>query len=218
MTSEPAQDAAAQHVQTPEQRRNLMVLGVAGGVGLAALLIALATLLLTGTAAAGQAAAGARALAPGVVKVTRISADCVDTQYKMQGRNHTQNINAKISYNSFPPTSGTHYYDPARWGNYPTPVALVQEVHNLEHGGIVIQYGDRVSQADRDTLNAYYDDDPVGILMAPLPKIGTRIAVTAWTHLMVCQKVDTKAFDKFKKKYRFHGPEAIPADQMQPGQ
>ena len=218
MTSEPAQDATAQHVQTPRQRRNLMVLGLAGGVGLATLLIALATLLLTGTAAAGPASVSARVAAPGVVKSTRISADCVDTQYKDQGREHTQNLGAKIAYNSYPPTSGTHFYDPARWGNYPTQVSLVQEIHNLEHGGIVIQYGDRVPAADRDKLNAYYDKDPVGILMAPLPRIGTRIAVTAWTHLMVCQKVDTKAFDTFKKKYRFKGPEKIPADQMQPGQ
>ena len=85
------------------------------------------------------------------------------------------------------------------------------------HGGIVIQYGDQVSSSDRDKLFAYYDKDPNGLLMAPLPAIGKRIAVTAWTHLMVCQKVDTKAFDTFKKKHRYHGPEAIPKEGLEPG-
>lgn len=199
------------HEQTASQRRNLLFLGLAGGLGILALLVALATLLLTGTAAAATADTN-------VVKVTRYSDACVDTQYKDQGRNHTQDLSAKIAYNSFPPTSGTHYFDPARWGNYPTPIAQIQGVHNLEHGGIDIQYGDRVSQADKDAMFAYYDNDPNGILMAPLPKIGSRIAVTAWTHLMVCQKWDKKAVDKFKKNYRYKGPEKIPMAGLEPGQ
>ena len=195
--------------QTAVQRRNLIMLGVFGGVGIATLLVALATLLLTGAAAAGS---------PGdVVKVDHISKDCVDTQYRDLGRNHTQNINAKIKYDSYPPTSGTHYYDPARWGNYPTPLAPVQEVHNLEHGGIVIQYGNQVSSGDVDKLQSYYDDDPNGILMAPLPGLGKYIAATAWTHVLSCGKFDKSALDKFKKKYRYKGPEKLPKDALEPG-
>ncbi len=195
--------------QTPAQRRNLLVFGLAGGLGIAALVVALAAVLLTGTAAAGTSL--------DVIKVQKISDSCVDTQYRNLGRDHTQDIKAKVRYNSFPPTSGKHLFDPARWGNYPTPIAQIQGVHNLEHGGIVIQYGDQVSSSDKDKLFAYYDKDPNGLLMAPLPAIGKRIAVTAWTHLMVCQQVDTKAFDSFKKKYRYHGPEAIPKDGLEPG-
>jgi hypothetical protein len=204
-----------EHEQTPSQRRNLLVLGLAGGLGILALVVALAALLLTGTAAAGTAASD-----PNVVKVTRYSSSCLDTQYKDLGRNHTQDLSAKIAYNSFPPTSGTHYYIPAVWGNYPTPIAQVQGVHNLEHGGIDIQYGDKVSSADKDAMFAYYDNDPVAILMAPLPRIGTRIAITAWTHLMVCQKWDKGAVDKFRDKYRFKGPESpvLSMAALQPGQ
>ena len=127
-------------------------------------------------------------------------------------------VGSHIDWSSNPPAVGAHYATWAGWNRHYQSLDRAYYVHNLEHGGIVIQYGDRVSQAERDKLNAYYDKDPVGILMAPLPRIGPRIAVTAWTHLMVCQKVDTKAFDTFKKKYRFKGPEKIPADQMQPGQ
>ena len=56
------------------------------------------------------------------------------------------------------------------------------------------------------------------VLMAPLGRLGQRVAVTAWTHLMVCQKVDTKALDTFKKKYRYKGPEALPKEALEPGQ
>lgn len=210
--------------QTPAQRRNLLVLGVAGGLGLFSIVVVLATLLLTGTAAAGpargMAAAGpARitALPKGAVKQEKLSDSCVDTQYKDQGQDHTENIREKIAYNSFPPTSGKHHVDPARWGNYPTPVAQVQAVHNLEHGGIVVQYGDKVPAADLDKLFAWYDKDPNGILMAPLARLGHRVAATAWTHLAVCQKVDAKGLDKFKKKYRYKGPEAIPKEGLEPG-
>lgn len=199
--------------QTPAQRRNLMFLGVAGGLGIASLVVLLATLLLTGTAAAGSAGR----TASGIVSTERYSAACLVTQYKDQGRAHTQNIKEQIPRNSFPPTSGMHYVGPARWGNYTSPIAQIQGIHNLEHGGIIIQYGDRVSAADRDALNAYYDKDPNGLLMAPLNSIGTRIAVTAWTHLMVCQKLDTRALDKFKKTFRYKAPEALPKAALEPG-
>ena len=203
--------------QTARQRRNLLVLGLAGGLGILTLLIAVATLLLTGTASAGQARVAAK-LPKDAVKQEKIGSSCVDTQYKDQGRDHTQNINEKIKYNSFPPTSGKHYYDPARWGNYPSPINQIQGVHNLEHGGIVVQYGDQVKGGDLDKLFAWYDKDANGVLMAPLGRLGHRVAATAWTHLLVCQKVDTKALDTFKKKYRYKGPEAIPKEGLEPGQ
>lgn len=201
--------------QTAAQRRNLLVLGLAGGLGIATLLIALATLLLTGTAAAGQTAS-ARTAAGSQLAATSAST-CSETTYKDLGRKHTQNIKAKIKYNSFPPTSGTHYFDPARWGNYPTPIAQIQGVHNLEHGGIDIQYGSKVSSNDQDSLFAYYDDDPNGILMAPLPALGSKIVATAWTHMLTCSKFDKKALDAFKKKYRYKGPERLPKDALEPG-
>ena len=53
-----------------------------------------------------------------------------------------------MKYKSFPPTSGAHYFQPAIWNAYEAPLVLVQEVHNLEHGGVVIQYGKDVPPAE----------------------------------------------------------------------
>ena len=200
---------SSESIQTAGQRRNLLVLGVAGGLGIASLVVLLATLLLTGTAAAGQVATANSAAA-------RADA-CKEQTFPNLGQQHTQNINAKIKYNSFPPTSGMHYLDPARWGNYPTPINQVQGVHNLEHGGIDIQYGNKVSSGDVDKLMAYYDKDPNGILMAPLPALGSKIAATAWQKLLTCTKFDKKALDSFKKNHRYKGPERLPKEALAPG-
>lgn len=195
--------------QTVGQRRNLLFLGLAGGIGIVSLVVFLATLLLTGAAQAGSTASALGASAT--------AGACKERTFPSQGQAHTQNPNAKIKYNSFPPTSGKHLDVSARWGNYPTPLNQVQAIHNLEHGGIVIQYGRKVSSGDVDKLMAYYDDDPNGILMARLPALGKRIAATAWQKLLTCSKFDEKALDKFKKKYRYKGPERLPKDALEPG-
>jgi hypothetical protein len=200
----------SESAQTAEQRRNLLFLGLAGGIGIASLLVVLAALLLTGSAAAGSRGLAMSAGAAG--------GSCAVTTYKSLGQQHTQNIKARIKYNSYPPTSGTHFYVPALWGNYPTPIAQVQGVHNLEHGGIVIQYGPKVSTKDQDGLFSFYDDDPNAILMAPLPALGSRIAATAWTHLLMCSKFDKNALKDFRKKYRYKGPEKFPKSALEPGQ
>ena len=57
-----------------------------------------------------------------------------------------------------------------------TPLYPAQVVHNLEHGGIFIQYGKDVPQATVDQLKAFYDQHLNGTLLAPLPRLGSKIA------------------------------------------
>jgi len=136
-------------------------------------------------------------------------------------------------WNSFPPTSGPHYGQWVIWGDYDQPVRLTQSVHNLEHGGIVIFYGKDVSQAQIEQLRRFYRDDPVAMLLAPLPKLGNKIALSAWNAphaetpgqarkdargiLAECTRFDEGAFKAFRGTYRFKGPERIPPANLQPG-
>lgn len=143
---------------------------------------------------------------------------CTLTTYPALPRNHVASLNAKVQYNSFPPTSGPHFFQPAIWGAYTSPLNLVQEVHNLEHGGVVIQYGGKVPRSAVDQLNAFYQDDPNALLMAPLPALGNKIAATAWTHLLMCTRFNEKALTSFRDAYRYKGPEAIPKQFLNPGQ
>jgi uncharacterized protein DUF3105 len=137
------------------------------------------------------------------------------------------------TWNSFPPTSGPHYGQWVIWGDYEEPVRLTESVHNLEHGGIVIFYGKDVSSAQIDQLRRFYRDDPVAMLLAPLPRLNDKIALTAWNAphaekpgearkdargiLAECTSFDEDAFKAFRQTYRFQGPERIPADSLQPG-
>ena len=145
------------------------------------------------------------------------AAGCTFKTYPSQGRNHVTSLTAKVKYNSFPPTSGTHYQDPGVWGHYDAPLVLVQEVHNLEHGGVIIQYGSKVPQATVDELLSFYSSSPNGMLLAPLPALGAKVALTAWTHLATCTQYSKVAFAAFRDAYRGKGPEAFPVSALKPG-
>jgi hypothetical protein len=137
--------------------------------------------------------------------------------FESEGRTHVDDLNAKVDYKTDPPTSGAHYFLPAVWGIYDRPINQVQAVHNLEHGGIVIQYGDDVPDAAVAQIAEFYRDDPNGMLVAPLPRLGDQIALTAWTHLAKLETFDEGAFEAFRDAYRGKGPERFGIDDMQPG-
>ncbi len=152
------------------------------------------------------------------VAITELAAaGCVYHNYPSEGRHHVGSLDAKVPYKTFPPTSGTHYYIPAKWGLYTVPLVLVQEVHNLEHGGIIIQYGDKVPQSTIDQLSAFYNSSPDAMLLAPLPKLGAKIAISAWTQLATCARFDEKAYAAFRDAFRGHGPERFPVSSLTPG-
>jgi Protein of unknown function (DUF3105) len=122
-----------------------------------------------------------------------------------------------VTYNSFPPTSGPHYPQWTIWGLYRQPVLEIQTVHNLEHGGVVIQYGSKVPPETVAALRSFYQSSPNGMLLAPLPALGKKIALTAWTYVMTCKRFDSTDFRAFRNTFRFKGPERFPASALAPG-
>ena len=67
-------------------------------------------------------------------------------------------------------------------------------MHNLEHGGIFIQYGKDVPQATVDQLKSFYDEHQNGTLLAPLPSLGSKIALGAWTTKSASKPDDGTAY------------------------
>ena len=188
-------------------RQRLILYGLAGS-GVLALAIVLAVVLLhrSGGGAANVSSA----------KKAMLAAGCTFNHYPQQPRNHVP-LNYKFHYNSFPATSGPHYYQWVLWGDYDTPVRQIQQIHNLEHGGIVIQYGPKVPRSSVDKINALWRSDPTAMLIAPFPKLGNKIAVEAWTYLSTCTSYNQNAFTKFRDALRYHGPEHYPPSALQPG-
>ena len=119
-------------------------------------------------------------------------------------------------YNTFP-TSGPHYPVPAVWDVYDRPVPQLILVHNLEHGGIVVQYGSRVPRSAVAHIRDWYGRSPDALVVAPLPALRGRIALTAWTHLSTCGHFSARGFDAFRDAYRYRGPERLPLSALQPG-
>ena len=146
-------------------------------------------------------------------------AGCTEQTYPSQGRQHVLELKEDFQYSSFPPTSGPHNPQWALWGYYDRSVPFISSTHNLEHGGIVVRYGKDVPQETIAQIRAWYDEDPAGLLVAPLPgnALPDKVALTAWTQLAICPGFDQAAFDSFRDQYRFKGPERIPIEGMQPG-
>jgi len=138
---------------------------------------------------------------------------------------HVTSLNAKIKYNTFPPSSGTHYYQPAVWDFYTDPVNPIQVVHNEEHGGVIIWWGPDVPESTIEQLRNFYNEDPVSMFGTPIAGLGKKIALTAWTsdsdgihgRVATCTRFDEKAFTAFRDAFRGKGPEGVPMEANQPG-
>ena len=95
-------------------------------------------------------------------------------------------------------------------------------MHNLEHGGIFIQYGKDVPQATVERAAGLLRQATNGTLLAPLPSLGSKIALGVWTtsspskpdtgtaYLAKCTTFDEKAYAAFFDGVPVPGPGALP--------
>jgi Protein of unknown function (DUF3105) len=145
---------------------------------------------------------------------------------------HVVELPKRFKHNSDPPTSGLHHPQTIIWGSYDQPISQLHAVHNLEHGGVVIQYGNKVPAETVSRLTRFYIDDPNALLLAPYPRLGERIALTAWTldedraqeqnyegegRIALCREFDEDAFQTFVDEFQGKGPERFNVDDLQPG-
>ncbi|MGL6280338.1 MAG: DUF3105 domain-containing protein [Gaiella sp.] len=130
------------------------------------------------------------------------------------------------AWNTDPPTGGPHYDETLVYGAYDEPVQQARLVHNLEHGAVFLQYGPELADEDVARLRAIYESDPNGVVLAPYPGLGGRVALGAWNddggehgtgRLAICPGVEEDAVTAFVAAYRFRGPERFDPDAMTPG-
>lgn len=132
-------------------------------------------------------------------------------EFDDQGYDHIRPGEPHPPYNSNPPTSGWHWANPQEWGIYTTPQVQEQLVHNLEHGGIVIQYRN-LPPSDLQRLIEFVRNNPRHIIVAPYPGLpgNATIVLTAWTYMQTCTGLDADALDDFIDEFRDQGPETVP--------
>ena len=121
-----------------------------------------------------------------------------------QGNRHVQTLNEPIPpYNSDPPTSGPHLPYIAPWGIHTEPLPRQLQVHNLEDGGVMVQYNCPEGCPDLVAkLKAIVSGYEHQVILAPYPGMKTRIALTAWTKLDAFDDFDEKRIRRFITAYR----------------
>ena len=135
------------------------------------------------------------------------------------------------AWNTDPPTNGPHYGVAAIFGEYDEALEQARVVHNLEHGGVFIQYGNKVPASTVQQLREFYADHTSGTLLAPYPSLGDKVALGAWVYtpeeltsgsngqgyVAKCTTFDEAAFAAFLEEYQFSGSHVNDPDLLQPG-
>jgi hypothetical protein len=99
------------------------------------------------------------------------------------------------------------------------PIPDEAQIHNLEHGGIMVQrscdcpelvaqlqeFYSRWTPAHR--LPSYPQSSK--IVIAPYPGMQSRIALTAWGRIDTLDAYDEERIVRFIEAFRDHGPEAV---------
>ena len=114
----------------------------------------------------------------------------------------------------------------AIFGIYDEELEIARVVHNLEHGGIFILYGEDVPEETVDELRAFYDDHKTGTIMAPLDRLGDEFALGAWVVDRRSRATDSsrsarastrRPWRRSSARFQFNGPERFDPSDLRPG-
>jgi hypothetical protein len=150
------------------------------------------------------------------------------------GRVHVDELPDGFAYNSVPASQGPHHPQWLRWGVYDRPVPELNVVHNLEHGGVTVQWGPEIEEDVVMAMIDWFIEDSDAIIMAPHDGLGGEIALAAWTvedidqdadsvysssegNVLHCDGFDAAAFSEFRDNVRGRAPERIPIERMPAG-
>ncbi len=113
-----------------------------------------------------------------------------------KGTSHT------ITYNTDPPTSGPHYPRLTHWGVHSVPIDKGFQVHNLEDGGVLVQYNCMDCPELVQKLGKIVRGYSKEVILAPYPPMKHRIALTAWGKIDTFDTFDAKRITGFINAFR----------------
>jgi hypothetical protein len=105
-----------------------------------------------------------------------------------------------VAYNTNPPTSGPHFEGHVEQKISSKSIPKEIQVHELEHGGILIQYNckncdDLIAKLEKlARVNEH-------VVLAPYPDMDAKIALTAWGKLAKLNGYDEKLITEFINAY-----------------
>ena len=122
-----------------------------------------------------------------------------------------------IEYEEYPPSSGNHRSQWARWGEY-SHLPPERWLHNLEHGGIAFLYHPCTAPELIDELRDYArslqgeEGEPFRWVLTPAPELPTAIAVMAWEWRYLAECLQRDEVDEFIERVYRQAPEDIAVD------
>jgi len=147
------------------------------------------------------------------------------------GAGHIEQQGCTPHYNSSPPTSGCHSASAAPYGPHEDPIDEKLQVHNLEHGGVIIQYrssgiigaDDALAEELQSLVNRLRGASRryCRLIVAPYPypfeapnypkeeSSQKVIALTAWGRMELLDGYDEKRIRQFIDTFINKGPEQV---------
>lgn len=155
-------------------------------------------------------------LAAGVVAAAQ-AAGCTAASFTSEANPQDHIDGESATTQSIPPLSGAHNERWADWGVYDRPVPYKHQIHNLEHGGVIIHYGTEVPVEAVNSLRNLWAASPAFVMVVPdsnptFPK--NAVVAGSWQRWVVCKPYSAAkvaAIEAFVKEYRGRGPEPAAA-------
>lgn len=145
------------------------------------------------------------------------TAKCSATSFASEAEPQSHIDGESAATLTIPPLSGAHSEYWADWGVYNKPVPYKHQLHNLEHGGVIIHYGTEVPVEGVNALRSLWAKKPAFVIVVPdAHKDFSKDAVVVGSQQrwLVCKPftpAQISAVEAFVDEYRGRGPEAVAA-------
>lgn len=127
-----------------------------------------------------------------------------------EGNTHVA-VGTTMTYDTDPPTSGSHYPVPQPGGFYASAIPAGYLVHSLEHGAVVVYYDAAVvPEADLaalEDLAAAHPGNFSQVVCVPRSDSIYPVILTAWTRRLRLTQYDQTRIDGFVALFLGQGPE-----------
>lgn len=140
-------------------------------------------------------------------KIDEISLEGRVEELEIEGANHV-GPGETVSYNTNPPTSGSHWINPADWRFNDKELPDEQLVHNIEHGGIWVTY----KNLDEESINKLKNiakNNSNSVVITRRDKNDDSIVVASWGRMMKLTEVDEALIQKYIDTYINQSPEKL---------
>jgi hypothetical protein len=140
-------------------------------------------------------------------EVEEVSLEGRVEEFEIEGASHID-PGQTVTYNTNPPTSGSHWATPADWRFNDKELPDEQLVHNLEHGGIWITYKG-LDEESINRLKSIANNNSNSVVVTKRAENDDSVVVASWGRMMKLTEVDEALIQKYIDIYINQSPEKL---------